>query len=149
LSTPAPLHTREQFSLVAAAPFEVAWPLFGADKERAWAPGWDPDFLWPAKAFDQEGMVFTIRYGERNAVWVNTALDRTARRIQYTYVIPDLVATVITLKLTADGGSTIVDVLYERTALLPAANAIVAQMAALDRLAGEEWSRQINSHLSQ
>jgi hypothetical protein len=149
MSPPALLHTREQFSLVANAPFEVAWPLFGADKERAWAPGWQPDFLWPEKPFDREGMVFKVRDGERHAVWVNTAFDPMARRIQYVYVIPDVVVTVITLNLTPDGGSTAVDVIYERTALMPAANETVQAMASCDRLAAKEWSQQINDHLSR
>ena len=149
MSGPVLLHTREQFSLVASAPFEIAWPLFGADKERAWAPDWDPVFLWPDKAFDQEGMVFRVRHAEWNAVWVNTAFDRVARRIQYVYIIPDVVVTVITLKLVPQSGSTTVDVVYERTALKCAANETVQEMALRDRLAGEEWSRQINEHLSQ
>jgi hypothetical protein len=149
LSSPSLLHTREQFSLVANAPFEVAWPLFGADKERAWAPGWQPVFLWPERAFDQEGMVFEIRHGDQNAVWINTAFDPMAGRIQYVYVIPDVVATVITLKLVPVSESTIIDVVYERTALLRAANDVVKQMAARDRVADTEWGRQINGYLSQ
>jgi hypothetical protein len=149
LSSPGLLHTREQFSLVANAPFEVAWPLFGADKERAWAPGWQPVFLWPERAFDQEGMVFHISHGDKNAVWVNTAFDPVAGRIQYVYVIPDVVVTLITLKLRPVGDSTKIDVVYERTALLAKANDMVKQMAASDRVADVEWSRQINRHLSQ
>jgi hypothetical protein len=149
LNSRALLHTREQFCLVANAPFEAAWPLFGADKERAWAPDWDPIFLWPDKAFDQEGMVFKVRHAEKTAVWVNTAFDRIERRIQYVYVIPDVVVTVITLKLMPQSGSTAVDVVYERTSLNCAANETVQEMAARDRLAGEEWSRQINLHLGQ
>jgi hypothetical protein len=149
MSGQALLHTREQFSLVAYAPFEIAWPLFGADKERAWAPDWDPLFLWPDRPFDQEGMVFRVRHAEKDAVWVNTAFDRIARRIQYVYVIPDVVVTVITLKLMPQSGSTTVDVVYERTALECAANETVQEMALLDRLAGEEWSRQINEHLNR
>jgi hypothetical protein len=147
VSSPALLHTREQFSLVAKAPFEIAWPLFGADKERAWAPDWEPVFLWPEKAFDQEGMVFIVRQEEKKAVWVNTAFDRSARRIQYVYVTPDVVVTVITLKLMPDGDSTAVDVVYERTALTIAANELVRGMAAGDRVADMQWSRQINTHL--
>jgi hypothetical protein len=149
MSAPALLHTREQFSLLAGAPFEIAWPLFGAHNERAWAPDWDPVFLWPDKASDQEGMVFQVRHGDQNAVWVNTAFDLMAKRIQYVYVIPDVVVTVITLKLMPDGGATLVDVIYERTALAHAANEAVKEMALRDRLAGQEWSRQINRHLSQ
>lgn len=126
----AALHTREEFSVVANAPFEVAWPLFGADKERTWAADWDPVFLWPDKAFDQQGMVFKVRQGARSAVWVNTAFDRTARRIQYVYLIPDVVVTVITLNLMPDRRSTIVEVVYERTALSETANEIVKAMAA-------------------
>jgi hypothetical protein len=149
MSGPAPLHTREQFSLFVNAPFEVAWPLFGADQERVWAPGWDPVFLWPNKAFDQEGMVFKIRHGQNNAVWVNTAFDPIARRIQYVYVIPEVVVTLITLKLTPHNASTTVEVVYERTALSDAAIETVQGMALSDRLAGEEWSRQINDYLTQ
>ncbi len=80
---------------------------------------------------------------------MNTAFDRTAGRIQYVYVIPDVVVTVITLGLMPDGGATTIDVIYERTALMRAANATVKEMALRDRLAGEEWSQQINQHLGQ
>jgi hypothetical protein len=147
LSSSGLLHTREQFSLVANASFEIAWPLFGADKERAWAPDWEPVFLWPEKALDQEGMVFKIRLGDRHAVWVNTTLDRVAGRVQYVYVIPDVVLTVITLQLAPNGGATSVEVVYERTALSSAANESVREMAARDSIAGMEWSRQINGYL--
>jgi hypothetical protein len=148
MSAAALLHTREQFSLVANAPFPIAWPLFGANNERAWAPDWEPLFLWPEKAFDQEGMVFRVGHGQKTATWVNTAFDRMARRIQYVYVIPDVVVTVITLKLTPNRRSTTVDVVYERTALADAANEVVKDMAARDRIAGPDWSRQISGSLS-
>lgn len=149
MSGTALLHTRERFSLVANACFEIAWPLFGANGERQWAPGWDPVFLWPGKALDQEGMVFTIRHAGRQAVWVNTAFDPEARRIQYAYVIPEVVVTLITLKLTPNGRATTIDVIYERTALADAANEIVKDLAACDRVAGAEWSEQINRYLNQ
>jgi hypothetical protein len=144
---PQPLHTREQFSVTAMAPLAIAWPLFGADAERAWAPGWDPIFVWPETAADQEGMVFRIIRRGRTAVWVNTAMDRNANRIQYVYVIPDVVVTVITLRFTPHDRMTDVEVVYERTALTAEVNEIVKGMAACDRTAGEEWDRQINSYL--
>jgi len=143
------LHTREQFALIANAPFELAWPLFGAHRERDWAPGWNPSFIWPEKPFDREGMVFTVGHCDKTAIWVNTAFDQTSRRIQYVYVIPDVLVTLITLKLEPNGDSTNVDVVYERTALADAANEIVRDMAAGDRIAGEEWSQQINTYLRQ
>ena len=141
------VHTREQFEFIADAPFDVAWPLFGADGERAWAPDWDPTFIWPAAASDAEGMVFKVAQGDHTAVWVNTSLDRAAKRIQYVYVIPDLVATVITLRLSQTGPATHVAVTYERTALADAASEAVNQMAGRDKTAGPEWAQQINNYL--
>jgi hypothetical protein len=143
------VHTREQFEFIAHAPLDVAWPLFGAVAERAWAPDWHPAVIWPATAADEEGMVFKVAQGEHTAVWVNTALDRVASRIQYVYVIPDLVVTVITLKLQETGPSTHVAVTYERTALADAAGEVVSEMAARDKTAGPEWARQINNHLHE
>jgi hypothetical protein len=141
------VHTREQFEFIADAPLDVAWPLFGADAERAWAPDWDPVFIWPEAATDEEGMVFKVGQGNHAAVWVNTALDRAASRIQYVYVIPDLVVTVITLRLSRTGTATHVAVTYERTALAYAAGEAVNQMAGRDKMAGPEWAQQINQYL--
>lgn len=143
------LHTREQFALIANAPFELAWPLFGAHRERDWAPDWNPSFVWPEKPLDREGMVFSVRRGDQTAIWVNTVFDQAVRRVQYVYLIPDVLVTVITLKLEPNGDSTNVEVVYERTALAAAANETVRDMAASDRLAGKEWSRQINTYLRQ
>jgi hypothetical protein len=143
-------HTHENFDFVANAPVEVAWPLFGAEKERLWAPGWDPRFLWPRMPSDQSGAVFTIAHGDKTAIWVTTAFDEADKsRVQYAYVIPDVLVTLITLKLTPLGKSTLVAVTYERTALTAAANEAVSKMAARDKLAGPEWGGQINDYLKR
>jgi hypothetical protein len=143
------VHTRRQFDFIADAPLDVAWPLFGAEGERAWAADWHPIFVWPAAPADQQGMVFTVAHGDKTAVWVNTCFDREANRIQYVYVVPDVLVTVITLALRPTGQATHVEVVYERTALTPTANDTVKRLAAADKVAGPEWSRQINRHLSQ
>jgi hypothetical protein len=143
----ASTHTHEQFEFVVNWPIDVAWPLFGALRERDWAPDWDPEFVWPAMPADQQGMVFNIVRGETTAVWVNTSFDRAANRAQYVYFIPDVVVTVITLALTQIGSSTRVEVSYERTALSEKAGDLVSQMAARDKMAGPEWCAQIDAHL--
>ena len=143
----ARVHTREQFSFDVGASLDVAWPLFGAEGERAWAPGWDPTFMWPHEPVDQEGMVFKISHELGTAVWINTAFDQAAKRIQYVYVIPEVVVTVISLRLVPCHDMTRVEVTYERTALSEAACDQVRDMAQGDRMAGEEWSRQIHRHL--
>jgi hypothetical protein len=147
-SAPARVHTNTQFAFVAEAPWERVAPLFGADRERLWAPGWDPAFVWPELALDREGMVFQLAHGAKNAVWVNTCFDLAARRIQYVYFIPETMVAVITLRLTAQQRATQVEVTYERTALDAKANGLVRNMAAQDALAGPRWGRQINDHLA-
>ena len=93
-------------------------------------------------------MVFKILHADRTAIWINTAFNPSAKdRIQYIYVIPDVMATVITLKLTPRGHSTHVMVTYERTALTAAAIEVVNIMAAKDKISGAEWSAQINEYL--
>jgi hypothetical protein len=143
------VHTREQFEFVANAEVETVFPLFGAEMERVWADDWNPRFVWPGKAEDCEGMVFRIAQGERTSTWVNTVFDREARRIQYVYVLPDVVATVITLSLTARRDFTHVAVRYERTSLSAKADALVVDMAKRDTVAGTEWAAQINRYLAR
>ena len=104
---------------------------------------------WPVNGIDREGMVFKVPRGDKTAVWVNTALDRATNRIQYVYVLPDVVATVITLQLAPVSQSTHVAVTYSRTALDVAANELVREMADQDRVAGREWDLQINTYLQQ
>jgi hypothetical protein len=137
------VHTREQFDFMVNAPIDIAWPLFGADGERAWAADWHPTFVWPATAVDVVGMVFKVAQGKQTAVWVNTAFGRMANRIQYVYVLPDVLVSVITLGLKPTEESTHVQVTYERTALADAANNAVRKMAERDRISGPQWSRQI------
>jgi hypothetical protein len=141
------VHTHERFEFMANAPIEIVWPLFGAERERAWAPDWDPVFIWPEQPVDQQGMVFEIAHGERTAIWVNTCLDPIANQVQYVYVLPEVVATIISLRLSPSGRSTHVAVTYERTALSASAHELVSKMAAQDRLSGPQWGKQINDHL--
>ena len=141
-------HTERTFEFTAKAPMGIAAPLFGADKERIWAPGWNPTFLWPGDAKDRQGMVFTVAHGHKTAIWINTAYDPATGSIQYAYVIPDVMTTLITLKLTPQDKWTHVAVRYERTALNAAAKDIVMEMADHDSKSGPEWEKQINYYLS-
>src|SRR5271156_2883574 len=80
-------HAEEKFAFVARASMEQVAPLFGADKERVWSPGWDPQFVYPLPAADTQGMVFSVAHHDFRSVWVNTELNLNAGRVQYVYVI--------------------------------------------------------------
>jgi hypothetical protein len=142
-------HTEEKFAFLAKAPVADVAPLFGADKERVWSPGWNPKFIHPQKAADAQGMVFSVAHDHLKSVWVNTEFDLKNGRIQYVYVIPDGLATVITLQLRPDGNQTQVEVQYDRTALSPEADGHVRQMAEGDRASGPEWEKQVNEYLTK
>lgn len=142
-------HTEKEFEFVANAPTEKVAPLFGAWKEREWSPGWKPEFVWPSEPSDREGMVFKVAHGHKRAVWVNTAYDLAGGKIQYAYVVPDAMVTLITLRLTREGERTHVTVSYERTALDAELNGQVEEMAEEDGKAGPEWEREVNDWLGQ
>jgi len=140
-------HTEEKFAFMANAPMERVAPLFGADKERVWSPGWNPQFVHPVPTTDEEGMVFTVAHSHLKAAWVNTQFDVKNGRFQYVYMIPDALVTVITLQLQPEGNKTQVEVEYDRTALSPDADTHVQHMAEGDRRSGPEWEKQVNEYL--
>ncbi|MGA2397823.1 MAG: hypothetical protein ABSG30_07160 [Steroidobacteraceae bacterium] len=140
-------HSERNFEFLAEGPMSEVAPLFGAHKERLWAPGWDPCFIWPARAEDRPGMVFTVSGQHGTAVWVNTRFEPQDGHVQYAYVLENTMSTLITLLITPRGECTHVAVSYRRTALKPQADPWVAHMAELDTKAGDEWAAQINAYL--
>ncbi len=143
-------HTRTEFSFTVDAPFEQVVPLFGANEERKWAADWNPQFVYPTPARDQQGMVFKVAHGQHSSVWINTALDLTAGHIQYAHVLNDAMATLIDIHATRQGPQkTAVTVVYERTALFPEANEHVQHFAKGDEKAGKEWGEAINAYFAK
>jgi hypothetical protein len=143
------VHVRNEFAFTVHAPYAVVAPLFGADKERAWAGShWNPHFLYPQPGQDIRGAVFTIKHGHRQAYWINTAFDMDARHVQYVYVIPEAMVVLIDVRFSEpDPANTKVNVAYERTALNPEANQHVKELGDSDRESGEEWSTAIQDCL--
>jgi len=143
-------HTRTEFEFTVNAALEEAGPLFGADKERVWAPDWNPQFLYPSPARDQQGMVFQVAHGPYTSKWVNTAFDLAGGHVQYAYILNDAMVTTIDIRLARAGvAKTSVTVVYERTALVSEANDHVRHFAAGDAKAGKEWEEQINGYLAK
>jgi hypothetical protein len=147
-SAPVLKHTHEEFSLIVRAPYEQAFPLFGAWEEKKWAEGFDPQFVYPIPPRDQEGMVFRVQHKHMSSVWTNTAFDLTTGHVQYVYVVNDAMVCLIDIHLArASAAETKVSVVYERTALTPEANEHVEQMAKSDATSGPEWANAINGYL--
>ena len=144
------VHTRNEFRFTVDAPFEQVVPLFGAHEERKWAADWDPRFIYPTPARDQQGEIFKVVHGQHSSVWINTTLDFTAGHIQYAYVLNDAMATLIDIHATRQGGQkTAVTVVYERTALIPEANEHVQHFAKADEGAEKEWGDAMNAYFAK
>ena len=145
--TPA-AHVRTDFHFTANLPYDEAFPLFGAWAERKWAADWQPRFVYPLPPADVEGAVFRVDAGAAHkSVWTLTRFDKAAGRVQYVYVLNDVLLTRIDIAVTRRGeGQSDVAVAYERTALDPAGEEHVRKLAAHDSKAGAEWEKAINDY---
>ncbi len=142
------VHSHNEFTFVAKASYDQVFPLFGAWEEKKWAEEWEPQFVYPATPSDQPGMVFTVAHGGVKSVWTNTAFDAASGHVQYVYVIPDALVTVVDIHLTKGAtNETNVSVVYERTALTAEANDHVAHLAKRDAESRSEWEGAINGYL--
>jgi hypothetical protein len=144
------LRTQTAFDIVVHLPYVEAAPLFGPEGERPWAgKHWDPQFLYPRLAHDEQGAVFTVHHGSVTAVWVNTLFDFEARHLIYAYFIPDIMVTTIDVRFTpVDANNTTVHVTYTRTALTPEGNDHVTAFTANDKSAAQNWQSEIDSYLA-
>jgi hypothetical protein len=144
-------HVSNSYSFTVNAALNDAAPLFGPEGERVWAgDDWNPQFVFPTPARDVEGAVFTVRHGEHSAVWVNTLFDLEGGHMQYVYVLADLLATTIDVRMhPIDAAHTRVEVTYVRTALRPEADEHVLSLGKHDSEQGKEWGDAINAYLQR
>ena len=149
-TTPQLLRTQTAFNIVVHLPYAEAAPLFGPEGERHWAGKyWNPQFLYPQPARDEQGAVFTIQHGPVTAVWVNTLFDLESRHFIYAYFIPGVMVTTIDVRFTSPNSTTThVHVVYSRTALTPEGNDHVSTFTAADKTAGHDWQQSIETYLA-
>jgi len=143
-------HAETSFEVMVHAPYAETAALFGPEGERAWAgKHWNPQFLFPEAARDEQGAVFTIQHGPLQAVWVVAQHDVEARHFQYVYFLPDIMVCTIDVRFTpTDAATTKVRVTYARTAVSAAGDEHVTSMAEGDRKAGAEWQEAISKYLA-
>jgi hypothetical protein len=140
-------HSHTAFHLTVPLPYAQAAPLFGAWAEQKWAADWHPRFLYPSPPADQEGAIFQVEHGSHSSIWMTTIFDLPAGRIQYVYVLDQLLITRIDITLAPQSADkTSVSVTYERTALDPSANARVLALAKHDSEQAPEWQSALDAY---
>src|SRR5579872_6980366 len=78
LAMPAAQSQTHRFTV--PVPCERLFPLFTAEGERAWAPGWEPEIL---SGSVERGSVFRTRSGGRETLWVVTEYAPAQGRVSY------------------------------------------------------------------
>ena len=122
-----------------------AFALFEPEGERAWAPGWDPRYVYPADGRAQKGMVFVTDAGGEETLWLVLRHEPEAGAVEYARVTPgNRVAIVRVLCEANDARSTRITVSYEYTGLSEAGNEYVRSMN-VEHFAGfiESWKELI------
>jgi hypothetical protein len=106
-----------------------AFRLFTPRGEEDWAHGWHPRFAVPAVDDTEPGTVFETDAHGQHATWLVTSRE-PGKRICYARVIPGEQAGTVAVTMSASGGGTEVEVVYDVTALTSAANLKLREFAA-------------------
>lgn len=107
------MRVRRSGEVRVALPPDEAIRMFTAEGERAWAPGWAPEY--PDADADAPGTVFITAAHGTHITWV--ILERTPRTARYARVTPGMSAGTVAVELRADGEDTIARVTYDVTSL--------------------------------
>ena len=128
-----------------AMPLSAAFPLFEPEGERAWAPGWDPQYVYPADGRPEKGMVFVTDANDEETLWLVLRHEPGAGAVEYARVTPGNRVAIVRVQCDAiDAGSTRVTVSYEYTGLSEEGNAYVRSMdEGAYRAFIESWGEMI------
>jgi hypothetical protein len=131
-------------SFVLAKPLDKVLPLFSAEGERRWAPGWEP--VWADASHEHEVGEVWMTAGPPSTIWIT--VDTGANHVRYARVSIDDSAGLVTVTCFENGGQTNVTVDYDLSALSDAGADRLEQFAARydDMLA--HWQHHISRALA-
>lgn len=115
--SPSPTHVERTGSFVLPLPRDDAFPLFTAEGERSWVPGWDPQYLHPPHASNDEGTVFRTGHGGEETWWLVLRHDPAEAAATYARITPGSRLGTVHVRCAELGPSeTLVTVTYALTA---------------------------------
>jgi hypothetical protein len=125
----------------------AAFPYFSPEGERAWAPGWAPEYLHPADGTPAPGLVFRTRAGGEETLWLLLRYDMAALETEYVRVVPGSRMGTVSVRCVPAGGSAPaadVHVTYRLTALSEAGRRTLERLTPAAYAAMlEEWRAAI------
>jgi hypothetical protein len=121
-------------SFTLPATLDRVMPLFTAEGERAWAPGWEPTY---ADSSEHEiGQVWTTA-GPPETTWVTIQADDDC--VRYARLAPGYSAGIVTVACRAHADGTEVTTSYDMSALSPAGEKRLAEFASAYDEMLEHW----------
>ena len=122
-------HAVRRASFRLALPRDRALRLFTPEGEKAWAPGWDPEYLHPADGAARAGMVFRTRIDGEETLWTLARLEPAAGAADYVRCTPASRTAIVSVRCDPVAPDRCeVTVTYELTGLSEAGNAWVRSM---------------------
>jgi hypothetical protein len=147
VSSSAPAAQSQTHRFTVLAPCERLLPLFTAAGERAWVPGWEPEFL---SGSVERGSVFRTHSGGRETVWVVTEYAPAQGRVSYARIAQGSNMGLVDVRCRATGQhASEISVTYTLTSITPAGKDFVDRFFAAGAYAAyiQEWRDGIMAYL--
>ena len=145
-----PVHVARSATFQLPTSLAATLPLFSPEGERAWVPGWDPEYLHPRSGATTPGTIFRTRHNGEEILWLILRYDLDLGCAEYARITPgSRMGTVRIQAKPVDPDHTTVTVTYELTGLTEAGNRALEGMTAQAFAAMiANWQRAIISSLS-
>ncbi len=135
------MHVTRTGSIRIPAARDSVFPFFTAEGERAWVPGWDPQYLHPGHPSNEVGTVFRTNHGGEETLWLVIRYEPGDGIATYGRFTPGSRLGTVHVECAEESPSeTRVTVTYELTALSEAgARVLQAMTADAYRAMLDEW----------
>jgi hypothetical protein len=130
------------------APLGRVFPLFTAEGERRWAPGWEPRIL---SGDVKRGSAFVTRaHSGIETTWIVADYNPAEGRVSYARLAQGSNIGLVDVICTADGGGTVVSVRYTLTGVSDSGRAFVREFLEPAHYARmiDEWRAATSSALA-
>lgn len=120
-------------SFAIQQPIEVMFPLFSAEGEKLWVPGWDYENMMGSKELHEDYVFLTKNHdhASTDAIWLVKRYEPESHLVQFYKVEPEDKIGVITVKCTAESPHrTKVEVTYKYIGLGPNGDRFVEEFTA-------------------
>lgn len=126
-----PAHVEHTGGLTLPFSLRHVFPLFSPEGERAWVPGWDPDYLHPDHPSTAPGTVFRTTHNGEDTLWLILEYDPASASAAYGRFSPGSRLGTIHVSCFEEGPHrTRVSITYSLTAIAAAGNSVLANFTA-------------------